>query len=103
LTSTSHKFFAAQFFIPAGPIWAKHAGIKSALQRVFTTACWAKQQNLTQNKRSDFLKLSKFAALTALRLTKKANENRRLVSKNIGDRFGVILVSKIYEKTLKNL
>jgi hypothetical protein len=56
-----------------------------------------------QNKRSDFLKLSKFAALTALGLTKKANQNRRLMSKNIGDRFRMISASKIYEKTSKNL
>lgn len=54
LTSTSHKIFAAQFLRPAGPIWAKHAGIKSALQRVFTLARWAEQQDATQNKLSVF-------------------------------------------------
>ncbi len=34
LTSTEPQFFAALFFTGSGPIQAKHAGIKKAIQRI---------------------------------------------------------------------
>ncbi len=40
LTSTESQFFAAQF-TGTGPIQAKHAGIKKALQRVNAHEGWA--------------------------------------------------------------